>query len=95
MATTDTASAMGGSAADGVDAEGLSAKQRRIVRYLRDHAGEEGPVYLKSRGVAADLGMSAKEVGANMRAVRAADLDLTVEKWGYSSGTTWMVTTGS
>jgi hypothetical protein len=76
-----------------VDTEELTDKQRRIVSYLRDHAGAEDPVYLKSRSVGADLGMTAKEVGANMRAVRDADLDLSVEKWGYSSGTTWMVTT--
>jgi hypothetical protein len=97
MGTSGTASAVGGASpagGDGVDAAELTEKQRRIVGYLRDHASTEGPVYLKSRGVAADLDMTAKEVGANMRTVLAADLDLTVEKWGYSSGTTWMVTTG-
>jgi hypothetical protein len=95
MSTTGTAPAAGGEATtgdDGVDAEGLTEKQRRIAGYLHEHADTDGPVYLKSRCVAADLDLTAKEVGANMRAVRAADLDLCVEKWGYSSGTTWMVT---
>jgi hypothetical protein len=94
MGTTSTVPADGGTSTDDGDAGGLTAKQRRIAGYLREHAGGEEPVYLKSRGVAADLGMTAKEVGANMRAVRDADLDLSVEKWGYSSGTTWMVTAG-
>jgi len=70
---------------------GLSAKQHRILEYLRDHAGEK--TYFKSRLIAADLGMSAKEVGTNMTALTDGEFDIEVEKWGYSSGTTWMVTT--
>jgi hypothetical protein len=68
----------------------LSAKQERILRYLRENAGEQ--TYFKSRLIADDLGLSAKEVGANMTAVADAAVDIDVEKWGYSSGTTWMVT---
>jgi hypothetical protein len=68
----------------------LSAKQRRILQYLRREADER--TYFKSRLIAEDLGLSAKEVGANMRAILEGDFDLTVEKWGYSSGTTWKVT---
>jgi hypothetical protein len=37
--------------------------------------------------------MSAKEVGTNMKAIEQGEFDLSVEKWGYSSSTTWMVTT--
>ena len=68
----------------------LSTKQRRILQYLRTNAGEQ--TYFKSRLIAKDLGLSAKEVGANMRAILDGDFDVTVEKWGYSSGTTWQVT---
>jgi hypothetical protein len=68
----------------------LSAKQRRILQYLRTEAGEQ--TYFKSRLIAEDLGLSAKEVGANMRAILDGEFDITVEKWGYSSGTTWKVT---
>jgi len=68
----------------------LSAKQRRILQYLRTEAGER--TYFKSRLIAEDLGLSAKEVGANMRAILDGEFDITVEKWGYSSGTTWKVT---
>ncbi|UIP00826.1 hypothetical protein Hbl1158_05575 [Halobaculum sp. CBA1158] len=77
---------------DSVDASrgNLSDKQGRILSYLRDHAGER--TYFKSRLIAEELGLSAKEVGANMAAVADAAGDIDVEKWGYSSGTTWMVT---
>jgi DNA-binding MarR family transcriptional regulator len=70
----------------------LSEKQRRILGYLREAAGAE--TYFKSRLVAEELDMTAKEVGANMRALRRADHGLLIEKWGYSSGTTWKVTEG-
>ena len=77
---------------DAIAAEstGLSAKQARILRYLRENAADR--TYFKSRLIADDLGLSAKEVGANMSAVAEAATDVDVEKWGYSSGTTWMVT---
>ena len=78
---------------DAVAAEShdLSAKQARILGYLRENATDR--TYFKSRLIADDLDLSAKEVGANMGAVADAATDVDVEKWGYSSGTTWMVTT--
>jgi len=71
-------------------APNLSDKQRRILQYLQSNADER--TYFKSRLIAEDLGLSAKEVGANMRALLDGDIGLSVEKWGYSSGTTWKVT---
>jgi hypothetical protein len=68
----------------------LSTTQARILEYLRTHVDDQ--TYFKSRLIADDLDLSAKEVGANMRAVVEAADELDVEKWGYSSGTTWMVT---
>lgn len=68
----------------------LTPKQRRILGYLHEQVDEQ--TYFKSRLIADELGMSAKEVGANMTPLVEGDVDLTVEKWGYSSGTTWMVT---
>lgn len=68
----------------------LSDKQRRILEYLRRNAGSQ--TYFKSRLIGRELGLTAKEVGANMRAIIEGDTELDVEKWGYSSGTTWKVT---
>jgi hypothetical protein len=67
----------------------LTEKQQRIVDYLRAEA--EGTAYFKSRLIGEALDMTAKEVGANMRVVREA-APFEIEKWGYSSGTTWKVT---
>jgi len=75
----------------GADSAGLSEKQHRILEYLRDHADEQ--TYFKSRLIAEEVGLSAKEVGTNMTAIADGEFEVSVEKWGYSSSTTWMVTT--
>jgi DNA-binding MarR family transcriptional regulator len=68
----------------------LTDKQQRILQYLRERG--ETKTYFKSRLIGEALGLSAKEVGANMTAIEDGDFDVTVERWGYSSGTTWKVT---
>ena len=68
----------------------LTDKQRRILSYLREHG--QMKTYFKSRLIGEELGMSAKEVGSNMTAICEGDFEVDVEKWGYSSGTTWKVT---
>lgn len=68
----------------------LSEKQFRILKYLRKQVTEH--TYFKSRFIAEDIGLSSKEVGTNMSAVQQATTDIMIEKWAYSSGTTWRVT---
>lgn len=68
----------------------LTEKQRRILGYLREKGATK--TYFKSRLIAEELGLSAKEVGANMSPLLDGEFDVAVEKWGYSSGTTWKVT---
>ena len=68
----------------------LSDKQRRILAYLRENGRMK--TYFKSRLIGEDLGLSAKEGGTNMTAICEGEFDVNVEKWGYSSGTTWKVT---
>jgi hypothetical protein len=72
-------------------ATALTDKQRRILGYLRKRG--EAKTYFKSRLIGEELGMTAKEVGANMTAIADGEFDVDVEKWGYSSSTTWKVTT--
>ncbi|MFU8869154.1 hypothetical protein [Natronococcus sp.] len=67
----------------------LTSKQRRILRYLREHAATK--TYFKSRLIAQELGMTAKEVGSNITALQESDAGVEIEKWGYSSSTTWKV----
>jgi len=78
-------------AADHPDVTRLTEKQREILAYLREHADQQ--TYFKSRLIGEALDLSAKEVGTNMPALAESDVDLDVEKWGYSSATTWKVTT--
>ena len=68
----------------------LTDKQRAILEYLREHADSQ--TYFKSRLIGKELDMSAKEVGTNMKPLQEGEFDVDVEKWGYSSSTTWMVT---
>lgn len=81
---------MSATAATEQGGDGLSEKQYRILDYLRERAETE--TYFKSRLIGEDLDLSAKEVGANMTAIEDGEFDVTVERWGYSSGTTWKVT---
>ncbi len=81
---------MSATADAGTETIGLSEKQRRILAFLEANVDEQ--TYFKSRLIADELGMSAKEVGTNMTAIAEGDLSISVEKWGYSSSTTWMVT---
>ncbi|MFC6725503.1 hypothetical protein ACFQE1_14230 [Halobium palmae] len=68
----------------------LTEKQRRILDYLRENGGAK--TYFKSRLIAEELDLTAKEVGSNMSPLLDGEFDVDVEKWGYSSGTTWKVT---
>ncbi|WP_135533408.1 MULTISPECIES: hypothetical protein [Halostella] len=67
----------------------LNDKQSRILQYLREKA--ETKTYFKSRLIGDELDMTAKEVGTNMTAIQNGTCDVDVEKWGYSSSTTWKV----
>ncbi|SIR96104.1 DUF7123 family protein [Natronorubrum thiooxidans] len=67
----------------------LTSKQRQILAYLRDNAGTK--TYFKSRLIGQELGMTAKEVGSNITALQNGNFDVEIEKWGYSSSTTWKV----
>ncbi|MFW5900352.1 MAG: DUF7123 family protein [Halodesulfurarchaeum sp.] len=71
--------------------DGLTPKQRRILTYLRERVPSN--TYFKSRLIGEELDLSAKEVGANMKAIARAEHGLEIEQWGYSSSTTWQVTT--
>ena len=66
------------------------SKERRLKRYLSEKS-EDGELYFKGKFIADDVGMSPKEIGAMM--VKLADTadDLEVEKWSYTSATSWRV----
>lgn len=67
----------------------LTGKQRRILQYLRENATTK--TYFKSRLIGDELDMTPKEVGSNITALQEGNYGIEVEKWGYSSSTTWKV----
>jgi hypothetical protein len=52
---------------------------------------EDGEVYIKSKFIADDVDLSPKEIGALMVKLRDSATDIEVEKWSYTSATTWRV----
>lgn len=67
------------------------SKQERLEQYLREQL-EDGELYFKSKFIADDVGLSPKEIGALMLQLKESVSDLTIEKWSYTSATTWRVT---
>ena len=65
-------------------------KEHRLRSYLRQRAAD-GEVYVKSKFIADDVGLSPKEIGALMVKLRESATDLDIEKWSYTSATTWRV----
>ncbi|NGM70054.1 MULTISPECIES: DUF7123 family protein [Natronolimnobius] len=65
-------------------------KERRLKQYLRDRA-EEGELYFKGKFIADEVGMSPKEIGALMVKLSESATELEIEKWSYTSATTWRV----
>lgn len=69
----------------------LSEEDRRILEYLRESAAR-GERYFRSKNVAEQLGLSAKQVGARLPKLDEETDDVQIEKWGRARSTTWRVT---
>jgi len=68
----------------------VDSKEERLTRYLRNRAAD-GEVYFKSKFIADDVDLSPKEIGALMVKLKDSVTDLEIEKWSYTSATTWRV----
>ncbi|MFB6153861.1 MAG: hypothetical protein ABEJ27_06370 [Halodesulfurarchaeum sp.] len=66
------------------------SKEARLKSYLREKA-EDGELYFKSKFIADEVGLSPKEIGALMVKLKNSASDLEIEKWSYTSATTWRV----
>jgi len=66
------------------------SKEERLKAYLRAKA-QDGEMYFKSKFIADEVGLSPKEIGALMVKLTDSASDLTIEKWSYTSATTWRV----
>ncbi len=67
------------------------SKQERLERYIRSQL-DGGELYFKSKFIADDVGLSPKEIGALMVKLKDSATDFNVEKWSYTSATTWRIT---
>ena len=66
------------------------SKEERLRGYLSEKAAD-GELFFKSKFIADDVGLSPKEIGALMVKLRESASDLEIEKWSYTSATTWRV----
>jgi hypothetical protein len=66
------------------------SKEERLKQFLRRKA-DDGEMYFKSKFIADEVGLSAKEIGALMVKLKDSATDIEIEKWSYTSATTWRV----
>ncbi|WP_144906232.1 DUF7123 family protein [Halobellus captivus] len=66
------------------------SKEERLKSYLLAKA-QDGEMYFKSKFIADEVGLSPKEIGALMVKLSDSASELTVEKWSYTSATTWRI----
>jgi hypothetical protein len=70
-----------------------SNKVASVAAYLkREATRSDGALYIKSKFIADDLALSAKEIGSSIKQLSERDGDLVIEKWAYTGSTTWRVT---
>ncbi|MFB6283157.1 MAG: hypothetical protein ABEK59_04385 [Halobacteria archaeon] len=65
-------------------------KQTRILGHIEGQV-ETGKQYFKSKYMADELGMSSREIGANMLRLAEESERFHIEKWNQTSATTWKV----
>lgn len=69
----------------------LSPEASHLAAHLRERVAREGSCYLKSREIAREIDLSAKQIGAYMAQLRDREAGISVEPWAYTNGTTWYV----
>jgi hypothetical protein len=69
----------------------LGEEDRQILEHLRDSVAR-GESYFRSKNIADQIGLSAKQVGARLPKLDEQSDDVEIEKWGRAKSTTWRVT---
>lgn len=67
-----------------------NTKEQRLKAYLERNAAG-GELYFKSKFIADEVGLSPKEIGGLMCKLADSATDLDIERWSYTSATTWRV----
>jgi len=81
---------MSATADPSTEADDSVSKEERLKQFLVSKA-QDGEMYFKSKFIADEVGLSPKEIGALMVKLRDSASDLEVEKWSYTSATTWRI----
>ncbi len=66
------------------------SKEERLKSFLAQKASD-GEMYFKSKFIADEVELSPKEIGALMVKLKDSAVELEIEKWSYTSATTWRV----
>ena len=66
------------------------SKEELLKDFLRQKA-EDGELYFKSKFIADEVGLSPKEIGALMVKLKDSATEIEIEKWSYTSATTWRI----
>jgi len=69
------------------------SKAERLRAYLAEKTAEQGELYVKGKFIADDVDMSPQAIGQLMIKLQDSAPALEIEKWSYTSATTWRVTT--
>ncbi|MCU4799910.1 hypothetical protein OB920_05960 [Halobacteria archaeon HArc-gm2] len=69
------------------------SKLERLRTYLAEETADQGELYVKGKFIADDVDMSPQAIGQLMIRLQESAPDLEIEKWSYTSATTWRVTT--
>jgi len=81
---------MSATADPSTETDDSASKEEQLKQYLLSKA-QDGELYFKSKFIADEVGLSPKEIGALMVKLRDSATELTVEKWSYTSATTWRI----
>lgn len=68
-------------------------EDREILDYLHDSVSR-GERYFRSKNIADQLGLTAKQVGVRLPRLAEETDDIEIEKWSRAKSTTWRVTPG-
>jgi DNA-binding NarL/FixJ family response regulator len=72
----------------------LTDDEERILDHLSEGLSR-GQQYFRSKTIAENLGLSAKQVGVRLSGLTEKSEDVDIEKWGRARSTTWRVTSTS
>lgn len=71
-------------------ARSTDRKCRSVEQYLLDRTAD-GPAFVKSKFIAEEMELSAREIGASLGKLDERSSRLEIERWSYTNATTWRV----